>query len=134
VKYLTPQDILVIHARVIDKTGGSHGVRDTGLLVSLTERPKSSFGGKEVYSDLFQKAAVCLESLIRYHVFIDGNKRTAFVGASRFLFLNGFEFTVSNKEAEDYVLKVAIERYDIEQIAEWLKANSRRVDKQQQTG
>ncbi|MEK7575587.1 MAG: hypothetical protein AAB491_00660 [Patescibacteria group bacterium] len=48
-KYLTPKDILAIHNEVINKTGGSHDIRDVGLLISLTERPKTRFGGKELY-------------------------------------------------------------------------------------
>lgn len=128
-KYLTSEDILVIHAKLIDETGGSHGVRDVNLLISLAERPKTSFGGSEVYQTIFEKAAVYLESLVRYHVFVDGNKRTAFVSASRFLFLNGYEFRASNIEVEKFVLKVATEKLDIVTIATWLKKYSRELKK-----
>ena len=70
-KYLTPKDILAIHNEIINKTDGSHGIRDVGLLISLTERPKAIFGGKEFYKTVFKKAAVYLESLVKYHVFLD---------------------------------------------------------------
>ena len=72
-KYLTPQEIIVVHAQVVDETGGLHGIRDMGLLLSLIERPKTSFGGSESYRGVFTKAAVYLESLATYHVFVDGN-------------------------------------------------------------
>ena len=125
-EYLTPEDILVIHAKIIDETGGFHGVRDIGLLISLTERPKSKFGGKDFYPGVFKKSAVYLESLANYHVFIDGNKRAAIAASARFLFLNGFELFVSNKDMTKFVLKVVIEKLDLERIANWFKKHSRK--------
>ena len=126
-KYLTPQDILIIHAKIIDETGGLHGVKDVGLLISLTERPKAKFNGKELYRGVFKKAAVYLESLTHYHVFVDGNKRTGIVSTARFLFLNGFKLTASNSLLEKFVLKVVAKKVDLETIADWLKAHSKRI-------
>ncbi|MBI1888716.1 MAG: type II toxin-antitoxin system death-on-curing family toxin [Candidatus Spechtbacteria bacterium] len=123
-KYLSPQDILVIHAQVINETGGLHGIREVGLLVSLSERPKIKLYGKILYADVFVKAAIYLESLVRYHVFADGNKRTAFVTSARFLHLNGFDMEVSNKVAEKFMRRVAMGKLTIETIAKWLKDNS----------
>src|SRR3989344_5637432 len=107
-KYLTAEDILVLHSEVIDETGGMHGIRDTGLLMSIVEKPKSKFGGKELYKGVFKKVAVFLESLVQYHVFIDGNKRTGVVSVARFLFINKYELTATNKELETFVMKVAV--------------------------
>lgn len=120
---------MIIHALIIDETGGSHGVRDVGLLASLTERPKAKFGGKEQYRGVFNKAAVYLDSLARYHVFIDGNKRTAIAASARFLFLNGYELIATNREVEKFVLKATIEKLDIATVAKWFKANSRKTKK-----
>ena len=72
-EYLTPEEILIIHARIIDEIGGLHGVRDIGLLVSLCERPRSAFAGKEFYLGIHRRAAVLMEALAQYHVFVDGN-------------------------------------------------------------
>lgn len=126
-KYLTPQDILVIHARIIDETGGSHGIRDTGLLVSLVERPKAAFGGKEMYPGIFEKAAVYLESLVSYYVFVDGNKRAGIAAAARFLFLNGYTLQANNKQVETFVLKIAEEKLEIRAIAAWFKKHAKKL-------
>lgn len=126
-KYLTVQDILVIHAKIIEATSGAHGVRDINLLMSLAERPKTTVFGEEMYKNLFQKAAVYMESLARYHVFTDGNKRTALGATDRFLFLNGCEFSPSNKEAEEFVLDVVVKKLDIPTIANWLKTHSKNL-------
>lgn len=127
-KYLTAEEILIIHARITDETGGSHGVRDVGLLASLVERPKSRFGGQEQYRGIFKKAAVYLDSLVRYHVFVDGNKRTAIAAGARFLFLNGYNLSATNKEVEKFVLKVAIEKLEIEEIAAWFRTHSKKIN------
>ena len=115
-----------MHSRVVEETGGSHGVRDTGLLLSIAERPKSAFGGTEFYKDVFAKAAVYLASLVQYHVFVDGNKRTALITAARFLHLNGYELTVTNKALEDFVVRVAVEKTEINEIAQWLKRGAKK--------
>lgn len=128
-KYLSAQDILIIHAKIIDEIGGLHGMRDVGLLLSLVERPKGSFGGQELHKGLFKKAATYLESLARYHVFVDGNKRTSIAVGARFLFLNGFELTATNKEVENFVLKVVIKKLDLDKIAKWFQAHSRKIKK-----
>lgn len=125
-QYLTAEEILILHARVIDETGGSHGIRDPGLLQSVAEWPKTAFGGKETYRGIFVKAAVYMESIVRYHVFVDGNKRTALISTARFLHVNHYGLTATNKAVEKYVLKVAVEKPDVAEIAAWLKTHSKR--------
>jgi death on curing protein len=121
VKYLSPNDVLVLHALVIEETGGVHGIRDIGLLQSACVRPCQVFGGKAVYPTIFQKVAALFESFVKYHVFIDGNKRTAVVAVGRFLFLNGYELIVSNKELEKFTLQVASSNVPLEKIVRWVK-------------
>ena len=126
-KYLNVYDILAIHYGIIEATGGSHGVREIGLLASAAERPKMRFGGKELYHSVFDKAVVYFDSLARHHVFVDGNKRTAFAVAVRFLFINKYMFEVSNSEVEKFVLKAVVGKLDLKEIAKWLKKNSKKV-------
>ncbi|MDO8581952.1 MAG: type II toxin-antitoxin system death-on-curing family toxin [bacterium] len=126
-RYLTTHEILVMHKMVVDATGGSHGVRDVGLLISASERPKGQFGGEELYRDVFVKAAVYLHALVLHHVFVDGNKRIAIITAARFLFLNAYQLTATNKEIERFVLSVITEKSEIETIAQWLKKHTKKV-------
>src|SRR2546421_11104475 len=100
-RYLTAEEILAIHDRLIEQIGGSLGVREENLLRSIAERPKASFGGVEQFPTVFLKAAAYLEAVATYHVFVDGNKRTAAMVAEVFLRANGFEIAVfSIEEAE----------------------------------
>ncbi|MCP4422486.1 MAG: hypothetical protein GY805_38240 [Chloroflexi bacterium] len=77
IRYLTPQQVLFIHSRLIATTGGEHGIRDLGLLESAVARPRATFDGADLYPDLFLKTAVFMESLSPNHPFVDGDKRTA---------------------------------------------------------
>lgn len=125
--YLSAQTILVLHSEVVDATGGSHGVRDVGLLAAIVDKPKAAFGGNDLYPDTFTKAAVYLESIVNYHVFIDGNKRTGIIVCARFLYQNGYTLSSTNKEVEKFVLSVAAEKIDIQTIVVWLKKHSRKT-------
>jgi death-on-curing protein len=83
--YLTAEQVLFIHARLIAETGSEHGVLDLGLLQSAVARPQATFDKQDLYPDLFSKTAALLESLIGNHAFVDGNKRTAITAAGLFL-------------------------------------------------
>ena len=121
VRYLEEREILIVHALIIDATGGRHGVRDQGLLLSASERPKTALFGEEKFKTVFEKAAVYLESLARHHVFVDGNKRTSLAAAIKFLEANGYYFTASNRLVENFVIRVVVDRYGVDKIALWLK-------------
>lgn len=123
-RYLSGEEVLAIHNDIIDQTGGLHGVRDLHLFASLLEKPKQRLGGHELYADIWKKAAVSLEGFARYHVFVDGNKRTAFAVAARFLFLNGYDLRVLQKFVVRFMLDVAKKKKDTQQIATWLKRYS----------
>lgn len=126
-KYLTAEQILFIHARLVAETGGSSGIRDLNMLLSAVGRPRASFGGKDLYPDLFSKAGALMESLINNHPFIDGNKRVGIAAAALFLRINGQKLQVSHVELERFTLEVAQSRRSLEEIAEWLRSNSQLV-------
>ena len=120
--FLTVQQILFIHARLIDTTGGEHGLRDLGLLESAAARPQASFSGEEMDPDLVQKAAALMESLALNHPFVDGNKRTAITSAALFLQQNGRLLQTTNEELERFTLRVVNERPSLAEIASWFQS------------
>ncbi|MBN1453291.1 MAG: type II toxin-antitoxin system death-on-curing family toxin [Anaerolineales bacterium] len=119
--YLTAEQVLFIHYRLISETGGEHGIRDVGLLESAVARPKATFDDKELHTDIFVKAAALMESLVNNHPFMDGNKRTGIACAVLFLKQNGVTFTAQNSELEKFTLQVAKSELDTGGIAEWFK-------------
>lgn len=126
-KYLTMGQILLIHSIAIDETGGSHGVRDNGVILSLEQVPKQIIFGKELYPTVFDKAAVYARNIIRQHPFIDGNKRVGMAAAGVFLENNGYFLDVENGQIEKMALKIAIKRLEAKAIASWLRKHSKKI-------
>jgi death-on-curing protein len=98
VSFLTLDEALVIHARMIEVFGGKAGLRDPGLLESALYRPRSGY-----YRDLAEMATALFESLIMNHPFVDGNKRVAFFATDTFLRLNGWKLEVGAAEAHAFL-------------------------------
>ena len=123
-EYLTVAEVLLLHARLIQLTGGSSGVRDMGLLESALYRPQATFGQEELYPDLWSKAAALMQSLIQNHPFVDGNKRTGLTATGIFLELNGQVLAAGREETLDFIRRVILEKIDLQEIAIWLEARS----------
>ncbi len=126
--YLTVEQVLFVHARLIAETGGEHGIIDLGLLQSAVARPQATFDTQDLYPDLFSKAAALLESLIGNHAFVDGNKRTAITAAGLFLRLNGYRLTASNQELEEFTLRCAQHLVSLDQMILWFESQSEIVN------
>ncbi|MGH2582594.1 MAG: type II toxin-antitoxin system death-on-curing family toxin [Anaerolineales bacterium] len=122
--FLTTEQVLFIHSRIISETGGSHGVRDLGLLESAVARPRSTYEGRNQYPDLFAKAAALMHSLVNNHPFVDGNKRTGVASAALFLRRNGWKLTVSSDDLESITLRVTSGNVPINELSNWLRSNS----------
>ncbi len=125
-RYLTAEELLFLHFEIIEQTGGSDGVRDVHLLGSILEKPKMGVGDTELFPTVFDKAAAYFEAIARYHVFVDGNKRTAVAAAARFLYLNSFELTASNRDVEDFTLRVIEKKLEVKTVSAWLERHAKK--------
>jgi death-on-curing protein len=99
--------VLSIHARQIERFGGTPGVRDEGLLESALAQPQATFGGQFLHSKISEQAAAYLYHIAMNHPFIDGNKRTAFAVMDTFLRLNGCALNLTDDRVYDLVMRVA---------------------------
>jgi len=95
--YLTVTEVLAMHVDQIERYGGSHGLRDPGLLEAALYRPQTGY-----YTDLIEEAAALWESLSQNHAFIDGNKRIAFAATYTFLAINGARITADAHETYNF--------------------------------
>ena len=127
--YITIEDVYVIHKRMVEIGGGSAGLRDMGLLHSAVERPKATFGGNDLYPNIFSKASALLQSLMGNHPFEDGNKRTGFFSTLFFLEQNNIHICPSEKEIIQLCTVVVTKKYSIEQIAVWLEKHAKKEKK-----
>ena len=123
-RYLSAPQVLFIHARLTEETGGDHLLRDVGLLASAVARPAAAFDGVDLYPSLYHQAAALMQSLILNHPFLDGNKRTGLTAAALFLQRNGYRLTANNGEVERFTYAVARGGVALETIAAWLEANA----------
>ena len=124
IRYLTPEQVLFLHDRLVITTGGMRGIRDLNGLLSALGRPQATFGEKDLYPDLFHKAAALMDSLIRNHPFVDGNKRTAITAAALFLRANGWHLNVDNAEMVRFTLACAQSQVGLDEMAAWLRKYS----------
>jgi death-on-curing protein len=128
VEYLTPAEVLLLHALLIQRTGGTSGVRDMGLLESALARPQATFGQNDLYPDLWSRAAALMHSLIKNHPFVDGNKCTALTATGVFLELNGHRLAMSNEAVLEFVRQAATGGIELAEIADWLEAHSQPLE------
>lgn len=105
--FLTEDQVLAIHQRMIALYGGDAGLRDSGLLQSAIAMPQSMFSGQFLHDSISHMAAAYLFHICSNHPFVDGNKRTALASALTFSFMNGYALRCTKQEIEDLTLSVA---------------------------
>lgn len=117
---LDVDEMIVLHSRMVGKTGGSDGLRDRGLLESAVYSAQSSFGGEEVYPTVEEKAARLMYALVSNHAFVDGNKRIGILAALVTLRLNEIELEFSQQELIELGLSAASGTESYESILAWI--------------
>jgi death-on-curing protein len=122
--FLSKRLVLAIHRDQINSFGGTHGLRDEGLLESALEQPKVTYGGELLHPTLFEQAAAYLLHLAQNHPFVDGNKRVAFAAMDVFLRINGVQLELSDAQAYRLVVGAASGKTTKEQIADLLRENT----------
>ena len=120
-------EVLFFHTVSIERYGGSEGVRDEESLLAAIERPWQASFGREHFASPFEKAAALMESIIRRHPFVDGNKRTATASASYLLFTFGYEIEARQKDLEDFAVSVALGELETGGISLWFERHTRQV-------
>lgn len=120
--YLTLADILAIHTDQVERYGGTHGLRDAGLLEAALFRPQTGY-----YEGVIEEAAAMWESLAQNHPFVDGNKRTAFAATYTFLAINGVRVTASADETYSFIMRLyETGRFRFDELVSWLRENTSR--------
>lgn len=120
-RYLALAEVVDLHRRLLEATGGAAGIRDLGALESALAQPKMTLAGRDAYPTLVEKAAALCFALVGSHSFVDGNKRVGHAAMETFLVLNGAEIDASLDEQERVMLDLAAGRVDRGQLAAWLR-------------
>jgi death on curing protein len=126
IEYLDVDDLLMLAALLF---GGPPAVRDAGLLGSAVARPKATAFGDDAYTDIWTKAAALLQSMVKNHALVDGNKRLGWLATAVFLELNGVAaHRMSNDNVYGLVMDVAAGHDEVADIAARLRGFARGVD------
>lgn len=118
--FLDVEDVLELHARLIERYGGLDGLRDPGLLESAVAQPQATFGGQYVHESIVEMAAAYLFHLVANHPFVDGNKRVGLLAALVFLETNGYVADSPTEEFYELTMAVADGRLGKLEVIAWL--------------
>jgi death-on-curing protein len=118
--YLTAVEVLTMHYILIERFGGSHGLRDAGALDSALYRPQSGY-----YDDVIAEAAALWESVTVNHPFIDGNKRAGFAVTDTFLRLNGIMITATPAKIWRFINGLFTKgKFEFAELDKWIRKNT----------
>jgi len=120
-RYLVLGEVVELHRRILEATGGASGIRDFGALESAIAQPKATFEGVDLYPTLVEKAAALGFSLVQGHAFVDGNKRVGHAAMETFLILNGSEIDAPVDDQERLILDLAAGRIGRSHLVDWLR-------------
>ena len=120
------KDVLTIHKILIDQFGGSSGVRDLEALESALARPFGTFDNLEFYPSPEEKSAAIIESIVKNHPFVDGNKRVGYVLMRLFLLEEKIDIEATEEEKYQFVIGIASGKLDFESILNWIKNHSKK--------
>ena len=123
--FLSVENILSIHARMISEFGGMPGVADQGLLESAVSMPAAGFGGGFLHESFPAMAAAYIFHICKNHPFFDGNKRVAVVASELFLNINGMQLDVDNEELKQLCVGVAAGEISKDQTVTFFEEHSK---------
>ena len=119
--FLDLDRVLRAHRSLIERYGGTEGVRDVGLLHSAIAMPQASFGGEFLHKNLFEMAAAYLYHIVQNHPFLDGNKHTGAAAAIIFLAINDVDLQADEEGLTELTLAVAEGRTGKRQVADFFR-------------
>lgn len=117
----TTEQVMRLHQKLVERTGGAHGLRDAGLIESAIARPQAAYGGVEPYPSVEEKAAALCCALIGNHGFVDGNKRIGIASMLLVLAKNDMTITYTQDELIALGLAIAQGQTDENGVVEWIR-------------
>jgi death on curing protein len=117
-----------IQTILIDRFGGTKGIRDLNLLDAAITRPFATFDQKDLYPSTKEKAAALFESVIINHPFLDGNKRIEYVLMRIILLNDKIQITATQDEKYAFVIKASTGDYRYTEIKNWILENHSKIN------
>ena len=121
--WVTVDDIILIHSRIIQVTGGIDGLRDRSGLEAALAAPLQTFGGKDLFPSELEKIARLGFGLASNHAFIDGNKRISAMMTQLLLKWNGYSLSLAEGELSEMFISIAEGKHKAEDLLKWIQAH-----------
>lgn len=85
---------------------------DKNKIDSIIAIPQKTFSGKDLYPNVFHKAACYLYFINKMHPFYNGNKRMSVFVTNIFLMMNNYELTFSDDQMYELAKMVTLSSHD----------------------
>ena len=121
--WIDVEDIILIHSKIIQKSGGIAGLRDRSCLESAVAAPMQSFGGQDLFPSDVEKIARLGYGLATNHAFLDGNKRIGAMMVQLLLKWNGYYLELVSGELADMFIAVADDRATEKELLNWIRTH-----------
>lgn len=121
--WVTTEDVILIHSRIIQGSGGLDGLRDRAGLEAAIAAPLQSFGGQDLFPTAVEKIARLGYGLAANHAFIDGNKRIGAMMVQLLLKWNGYQLKLQSGELADMFIAIAGGNADEAALWDWIQAH-----------
>ena len=122
---ISAEDVILIHSRVIEGSGGLDGLRDRDGLEAAVSAPMQTFDGKELYPTDLEKIARLGFGLASNHAFVDGNKRIGAMMTQLLLKWNGYDLTLRSGELADMFIAIAAGTAKEKDLLDWISKHLR---------
>lgn len=121
--WIDVEDIILIHSKIIQKSGGIDGPRDRSCLESAVAAPMQSFGGQDLFPSDVEKIARLGYGLATNHAFLDGNKWIGAMMVQLLLKWNGYYLELVSGELADMFIAVADDRATEKELLNWIRTH-----------
>lgn len=120
-KYLNIQDVMTLHQQMIEAMQGLKGVNPQQI--ELLESALQQIQNDDYYPNFIDKLTHIVFACVKFHPFLDGNKRTALLVARTFIVMNYPKILLENfyQNLEDVVVAVAEGKTTKEELREILQ-------------
>jgi death on curing protein len=120
---ITFDEVVNIHSEIQRIFHLDLGIKDKGLLESIIQRPNFKPYGYIPFRSIYAKCASLVEGIIKWHPFIDGNKRTGLAVVITYMHKNDY-YTILPLSAVRFSVLIAQDKRDIRQITNWIRSIS----------
>lgn len=127
-RYLTVSEVIELYRQTMETSGGTVGILSIESLESAVAQPRATFGGKELYPTIIEKAAALGFSLVMNHAFVDGNKRIGHYAMETFLVINGYELDAPVDEQETLILQLASGKLSRDEFTNWIRTRIKTLE------